>query len=638
MLGWYVETTIVTALIAVAFGVAGRFLNLRPAVRHALWVIVLVKFLTPPLVRWPMHGLVPAAWRAPVAATWGVDRGAPVAIDGLARSAGDVAARGTGVVGGEAVADPGAPREVTQRVDLAVSSSWLPSFWPFVFQEHGPVWLGMVLLAGSACVVAKQCRRVARFSRGLRYARPAPDGLVELLETTAGALGVTAPRLCVLPSIGSPFLWCWGRPVLVVPQLLLDRLPRSGWFAVLTHELAHVRRRDPLVGRALLVAEWFWWWNPVYWLVRRRIEAEAELACDSEVVAAGHVSRRAYAEALVEVCAHVSRVTSATEGLLPAWGMGRAGAGRIFERRLTMILRGGKQGRWTRRGKLTLGLLCLVLLPGWTVAQEEASEPQEEPKAEARLRDRQEVRERVQGDARDRIDARRRQAEAEVRRAEAQLKRAQETLQARVRELSEQAERAAREEAESRSEESRARGERVRERVWEQVKELRGGGREVQEEVARELEEAMEELKNAQKEIEEARRIVPELPKLIGEALGRPEVQEELRKAEEELAKVRELIPELPRMIRERIGAPGQPDMPQPPVPPTPPARMMRRMPQPGGMMGGRGPLEVEVRGRSGVEVERRIDELEKKFDTLLEEIRAMRNEMRERGGRDSGE
>ena len=71
----------------------------------------------------------------------------------------------------------------------------------------------------------------------------------------------------------------------------------------MTHELAHLRRGDHWVSRLELAAGLIWWWNPLYWLARARLNAEAELACDAWVVWAFPKDRLAYAEVLFEICA-----------------------------------------------------------------------------------------------------------------------------------------------------------------------------------------------------------------------------------------------------------------------------------------------------------------------------------------------
>jgi hypothetical protein len=131
---------------------------------------------------------------------------------------------------------------------------------------------------------------------------------------------------------------------------------------VLVHELAHLRRRDHWVGWALLAGAWVWWWHPLFWLARRRLGREAELACDAWVVAALPEARRAYAEALLEVCQGRPR-----EAAAPA--LGAAGSTRDLERRLLMVMRGEAPCRLSRRGLLGVGVLALLALPAWTLGQ-----------------------------------------------------------------------------------------------------------------------------------------------------------------------------------------------------------------------------------------------------------------------------
>ena len=125
-------------------------------------------------------------------------------------------------------------------------------------------------------------------------------------------------------------------------------------------QLAHLRRRDHWVGRLELLAGWVWWWSPLFWWVRRRLHVEAELACDAWVIRLFPDARRAYAEALLEVCDSLSRPTAPT----PALGV-LGGSAHLFERRLRMILRSEPSGRLPRRAALAIGLLALLALPAW---------------------------------------------------------------------------------------------------------------------------------------------------------------------------------------------------------------------------------------------------------------------------------
>jgi beta-lactamase regulating signal transducer with metallopeptidase domain len=81
--------------------------------------------------------------------------------------------------------------------------------------------------------------------------------------------------------------------------------PASEWSdararIVLSHELAHIGRGDwslQMVAEALRAFHWF---NPILWIVCRRLRLESEHACDDEVMRRG-VAGTDYATHLVEL-------------------------------------------------------------------------------------------------------------------------------------------------------------------------------------------------------------------------------------------------------------------------------------------------------------------------------------------------
>ena len=230
-----------------------------------------------------------------------------------------------------------------------------------------PVGLAFGWLFGTILMGTGQAWRIIRFRGRLRAAVPAPENLVEEALRIGRCLGVRVPELLVVPELGTPLLWCLGRPRLLVPASLVKTLGRDRWRGILTHEMAHIRRGDHWVSRLELAAGLIWWWNPVYWLARNRLAALAELACDAWVVSTLPNDRLAYAEALFNICSTLSKVKA------PAPALGAAGSGRFFERRLTMILHGHVPCRLSPLALLTACLLALFALPSWSTAKLVAS-------------------------------------------------------------------------------------------------------------------------------------------------------------------------------------------------------------------------------------------------------------------------
>jgi beta-lactamase regulating signal transducer with metallopeptidase domain len=331
------------ALAAVALAL-GRWLRLGPAARHALWLVVLLKLLTPPLVSWPWS--LPVALPRPTAP----DAGRPEST----RPA-DAQASEAGV--------PAVFEFVRAPVKEAPALAAAPAAEPVSLADAALVLAGSVWLLGGVFLASRELIRAWRIGRLLEHARPAPPGLAGVARELADDMNMSPPRLAVLPGLGSPVLWAVGSARLLWPAGLEEGLPPEGLRTVLTHELAHLRRRDHWVGWLVLAAGCLWWWHPLFWLVRRRLHREAELACDAWVVARLPAARRAYAEALLLVCQRWSAPAAA-----PA--LGAAGQRRDLERRLIMVMGESVPYRLTLRWVLGVGALALLGIPTLTSGQQ----------------------------------------------------------------------------------------------------------------------------------------------------------------------------------------------------------------------------------------------------------------------------
>ena len=139
--------------------------------------------------------------------------------------------------------------------------------------------------------------------------------------------------------------------------------------SVIAHELAHARRGDHYLAWLELVAGLCWWWNPLFWFVRKRLRESAELACDAIALSVCPQSRRTYAELLLAL-------SSSSSPAIPAPVLGiRAGSTTSFERRLNMILSERVSGKVPAWGLAAAAALALFALPGWSLGQNPA-EPQ----------------------------------------------------------------------------------------------------------------------------------------------------------------------------------------------------------------------------------------------------------------------
>ena len=359
LLGWFVETTLVASALAILAALAARVPRLAPspAARHALWLIVLIKMVTPPLVHWPWSVPSPVTMTSHESVTRPVETESTVILE-LATT--------------PDAASPDSPdREIEPMTasstleDSRIEISQLESFPAFRALSQSPgVCVVIAWLVGSIGLGLVQVRGIIRFRRLLLDATPAPSWLSEEAEWVGRHLSVRVPPIQVVPGLGTPVLWCLGRPMLLVPAKLVQTLEAERWGAIVAHELAHLRRGDHWVRRLELLAGLVWWWNPLYWLVRNRLDFEAELACDAWAVWASPRDRISYAESLLRIC------TTLSSDVSPSPALGIIGTGRSFERRLTMILRTQVDRRISAPSLLVGSLLAVLALPSWTMAED----------------------------------------------------------------------------------------------------------------------------------------------------------------------------------------------------------------------------------------------------------------------------
>jgi beta-lactamase regulating signal transducer with metallopeptidase domain len=409
-MGTLLEIALSNAVVAgvlalVAAGLAALFR--RPALTHRLWLLVLLKLVTPPLI--PVHLPRPAA---PDLLAHLVDRPAAPADTRLdAAPVPETPERpGPEVAAPAAEPDAAGPEDAAPTPGASAppvaESAWISAPWPAYLVPLWPL-LSLVWLAWNGL-------HMLRFRRLLRHTVPAAD-LQEEADALARRLGLRrSPPVRLVPGAVSPMVWGVGPAQrLLFPARLLDRLDREQRASLLLHELAHVRRGDPWVRVLELVVLPLYWWHPVAWWARRELREAEEQCCDAWVVWALAGAGRTYALALLQAVALCANVRSALP--LAASGIGQVPH---LRRRLTMIMQAKTPRCLSRVGAVAVLGLGLLLLPLLRVAgqpPQPAPDPASHKEATERLV--QEIEKAVRAlQDQQRAEQQRRAADAEQRR------------------------------------------------------------------------------------------------------------------------------------------------------------------------------------------------------------------------------
>ena len=149
-----------------------------------------------------------------------------------------------------------------------------------------------------------------------------------------------------------------------MPATLASGLTPEQLESIFLHELAHIRRLDPLVNLFQRMTEAILFFHPAVWYVSRRVSIERENCCDDLVVFSGH-DRLRYAQALVrmaEVCVGASATSACPRSLaLSASGENAT----ELKTRVLRLVEAQPQVHMTRKGSMlaSVFLLALVLSP-----------------------------------------------------------------------------------------------------------------------------------------------------------------------------------------------------------------------------------------------------------------------------------
>jgi uncharacterized protein YjbI with pentapeptide repeats/beta-lactamase regulating signal transducer with metallopeptidase domain len=260
---WAIVATIgLSTLIALAVGAVIAAAKPAASTRHALWFVALVVPAIAPLV---IVGAMAAR---------GLAADAPPTIVPIVTPAHAVtAASGTGTA---AVA----PAPFTAALHLHVPG--VPSIPQDIALLLAGLWL-----AGALIGLAGLARSIVRV-RGLK-ARSSPlEGTLadELPWLTQGRGREIYLRLSY--ELETPIAVGFRRPVILLPTDMATAAGLGSIEALVMHEYAHLTRYDDWTNFVQRAIERVFWFNPLVWVVGRRIALEREVAADEDVVDRTH--------------------------------------------------------------------------------------------------------------------------------------------------------------------------------------------------------------------------------------------------------------------------------------------------------------------------------------------------------------
>ncbi len=175
-------------------------------------------------------------------------------------------------------------------------------------------WLPYLWFGGSIFLLVVQIGIYNRQIRSIARSLHRPDGKeMHIYRVVCRTLGIRkAPKLFCSPMAGSPMMYGFFRPMVVLPDVVLERGALCG---ILTHELIHYKRRDVWWKLVTLVARAMHWFNPLVQYAAFHMISEMEMACDELVLAGLNATKRKeYGEVMLDMMkrCHVRQETLTT--------------------------------------------------------------------------------------------------------------------------------------------------------------------------------------------------------------------------------------------------------------------------------------------------------------------------------------
>ena len=268
------QGTVLILLLLAAQWALGR--RLSPRWRYGLWLLVVARLALPWTIPSSISVFNLVSYPKAVAAATAVFSGAHPSQSAVARDSST--ALGTSSAPGQTiVAAPGEERTPRLNGYVETPAATVPRFL---------LSLSYVLLAWAAGALALAVYLGIshyRLWRRVTLRRPLIDmRVMNLLEDCKQAMGLRVPvTLVETPAVGSPSLFGFVRPRLLLPVGLTRDFTQEELRYVFLHELSHIKRRDILTGWLMTVLQILHWFNPLVWLAFNRMRVDRELACDA---------------------------------------------------------------------------------------------------------------------------------------------------------------------------------------------------------------------------------------------------------------------------------------------------------------------------------------------------------------------
>lgn len=326
LLSAIISNIFVATMMGLSIWVLGKRCR-NPFLMYTLWMLVLVKLVTPPLVTIPCL----PDWQINQVAFQGIDNPVlgsdgdsdlepvpqndfltrlwmsfnnfetnmePETRNDLSESLAD-----------SSISDASSSLQSQNTVAEAAKKSIGPGLRPIDF-----VWMAVLFIwmMGSVIYLTKiysSWRSLrATLQLGVQSDGAALRPLSLCVERIAKKMGLkSCPNVLFVDAIVPPMVWPDSKQsVLVVPQFLLSKLSSEKLEVLIAHELAHLQFLHHWFRRFEILVKAIYWWFPLLGVVSKTIRQHEEAMCDARVVQLLPEHAKSYANLLIDTSAYLA--------------------------------------------------------------------------------------------------------------------------------------------------------------------------------------------------------------------------------------------------------------------------------------------------------------------------------------------
>lgn len=286
LFSWFVASTLMASAVAVVVLAVQHLFRRRihARLRHALWLIVLLRLMLPVLPQSPvsLFNAVPTMTDI------------KNAVFGLSYQLGKP----------DTISEHSQKENTVQPYYTTNEAEKNTVFQPLMtmkdMEEHAEAGierkshpairvLAVVWLTGAAVLLGYNLIYWLRFQRKQKHLSPVDSAaILKIAEQCRILFSIKRPvAIYADPSAQSPYITGVFRPAVYLPKSLISEAVNEQLLKhVIAHELAHYTRKDTIwnmVGSLVFAVHWM---NPFLWFMLRQMKADRELACDACVLEA----------------------------------------------------------------------------------------------------------------------------------------------------------------------------------------------------------------------------------------------------------------------------------------------------------------------------------------------------------------